>query len=54
MGQLQSAHVQFAHESAHPSHAHWAWLQVGQSHSEQSHCAHESVQWAHLHLSHSS
>ena len=35
---------------------HWqvAWLHVGQSHSEQSHCAQESAQCAHLHLSHSS
>ncbi|MFJ8958342.1 hypothetical protein ACIRG5_03080 [Lentzea sp. NPDC102401] len=54
MGQLQLAHVQFAHESEQPSHAHWAWLHVGQSQSEQSHHAHESAQCAHLHLSHSS
>ena len=54
MGQVHSAHVQLAHESVHPSQAHCAWLQVGQSHFEQSHCAHESAQCAHLHLSHSS
>jgi hypothetical protein len=54
VGQVQSAHVQLAQASVQPSHAHIAWLQVGQSHSAQSHRAQESAQCAHLHLSHSS
>lgn len=44
---MQSAQMQLLHESEHEAHSQVAWLQVGHVQSAQSHCAQESVQWAH-------
>ncbi|WP_173133481.1 hypothetical protein [Kibdelosporangium persicum] len=51
---MQSAHVQFAHESAQDPHEQAAWLHVGQAQSEQEHTAQESEQCGQVQASHSS
>lgn len=52
--QVQSAHTQLAQLSEHSSHAQLAWLQVGQVQSEQEQTPHESVQFEHWQVVHSS
>ena len=51
---MQSAQVQWAHESAQFAHWQLAWLHVAQEQSAHAQFAQESAQLTHEHLAHSS